>query len=70
MKSNIRDISSPLDFINSFTGKQYHNKLTGERDFGSIAEDIEQICPSSTSHYKVSGVDIGVKYMNLIIISK
>ena len=33
IKSNIRDIYSPLDLINSFTGKHYHNKLTGEKDF-------------------------------------
>ena len=44
-KSNIRDTYSPLDLINSFTGKHYHNKLTGEKDFGLIAEDIEKLCP-------------------------
>ena len=65
VKSNIRDIYSPLDLINSFTGKHYHNKLTGEKDFGLIAEDIEKLCPCLTSRYEDSGVDIGVKYMNL-----
>ena len=65
MKENIRDIYSPLDLINSFTGKHYHNKLTGEKDFGLIAEDIEKLCPCLTSRYNDSGVDIGVKYMNL-----
>ena len=65
IKSNIRDIYSPLDLINSFTGKHYHNKLTGEKDFGLIAEDIEKLCPCLTSRYQDSGVDIGVKYMNL-----
>jgi len=39
--------------------------LTGQKDFGLIAEDVEQICPCLTSRYEDSGVDIGVKYMNL-----
>ena len=29
------------------------------------AEDIEKLCPCLTSRYQDSGVDIGVKYMNL-----
>ena len=45
--------------------KHYHNKLTGDKDFGLIAEDIEKLCPCLTSRYQDSGVDIGVKYMNL-----
>ena len=39
--------------------------MTGEKDFGLIAEDIEKLCPCLTSRYEDSGVDIGVKYMNL-----
>ena len=39
--------------------------MTGEKDFGLIAEDIENLCPCLTSRYEDSGVDIGVKYMNL-----
>ena len=65
IKEKVRDIYSPLDLINSFTGKHYHNKLTGEKDFGLIAEDVEKLCPCLTSRYNDSGVDIGVKYMNL-----
>ena len=65
IKSNVRDIYDPLDLINKFEGKHYHNLLTGQKDFGLIAEDIEQICPCLTSRYNDSGVDIGVKYMNL-----
>jgi hypothetical protein len=34
IKTNIRDIYSPVDLINSFNGKHYHNTLTGEKDFG------------------------------------
>ena len=48
MKENIRDIYSPLDWINSFTDKHCHNKLTGEKDFDVIAEDIEKLCPCLT----------------------
>jgi hypothetical protein len=65
IKSNIREIYSPLDLINSFTEKHYHNTLTGEKDFGLIAEDIKKLCPCLTSRYEDSGVEIGVKYMNL-----
>jgi hypothetical protein len=36
-----------------------------EKDFGLIAEDIEKLCPCLTSRYEDSGVEIGVKYMNL-----
>ena len=39
--------------------------MTGEKDFGLIAEDIEKLCPCLTSRYEDSGVKIGVKYMNL-----
>ena len=65
IKTNIRDIYSPLDLIDSFSGKHYHNKLTGEKDFGLIAEEVEKLCPCLTSRYDDKGVDIGVKYMNL-----
>ena len=56
---------APLDLINKLNGKHYHNLLTGQKDFGLIAEDIEQICPCLTTRYNDGGVDIGVKYMNL-----
>jgi len=65
IKEKVRDIYDPLDLINKFQGKHYHNTLTGQKDFGLIAEDVEQICPCLTARYKDSGVDIGVKYMNL-----
>jgi hypothetical protein len=65
IKEKVRDIYEPLDLINKFEGKHYHNKLTGEKDFGLIAEDIEKICPCLTSRYDDTGVEIGVKYMNL-----
>jgi hypothetical protein len=65
IKEKVRDIYDPLDLINKFEGKHYHNKLTGQKDFGLIAEDIEQICPCLTSRYDDTGVEIGVKYMNL-----
>ena len=65
IKSNIRDIYDPLDLISKFEGKHYHNKLTCEKDFGLIAEDIEKICPCLTSRNEDSGVEIGIKYMNL-----
>ncbi len=65
IKEKVRDIYDPLDLISKFQGKHYHNILTKEKDFGLIAEDIEQICPCLTSRYQDSGVDIGIKYMNL-----
>jgi len=65
IKEKIRDIYDPLKLIDSFSGKHYHNKLTGEKDFGLIAEDVERLCPCLTSRYGDKEVDIGVKYMNL-----
>ncbi len=65
IKEKVRDIYDPLDLINKFQGKHYHNLWTKQKDFGLIAEDIEQICPCLTQRYEDSGVDIGVKYMNL-----
>jgi hypothetical protein len=65
IKEKIRDIYDPLELIDSFSGKHYYNKLTGEKDFGLIAEDVERLCPCLTSRYGDKEVDIGVKYMNL-----
>ncbi len=65
IKEKIREIYDPLDLICKFEGKHYHNLLSGQKDFGLIAEDIEQICPCLTQRYDDTGVDIGVKYMNL-----
>jgi hypothetical protein len=68
IKENIRDIYDPLELINSFTGKHYYNKLTGEKDFGLIAEEIEKLCPCLTTRYGDKDADIGIKYMNLTAI--
>jgi hypothetical protein len=66
IKEKIRDIYDPSsELIDSFSGKHYYNKLTGEKDFGLIAEDVEKLCPCLITRYGDKEVDIGVKYMNL-----
>ena len=65
IKEKVREIYDPLELINQIEGKHYHNKLTGEKDFGLIAEEIEKICPCLISRYGDKEEDIGVKYMNL-----
>ena len=65
IKTNLRDIYDPLDLIEKFQGKHYFNLKTNQKDFGLVAEDVEQICPCLTSRTEDTGVGIGIKYMNL-----
>jgi hypothetical protein len=65
IKTNLRDIYDPLDLIEKFQGKHYFNLKTNQKDFGLVAEDVEQICPCLTSRTEDTGVEIGIKYMNL-----
>jgi hypothetical protein len=65
IKTNIRDTYDPLDLIENFQGKHYFNLKTNQKDFGLVAEDVEQIYPCLTSRAEDTGVKIGIKYMIL-----
>lgn len=63
LKDNIITITKPLDVIGKLQPKEFTWKSTGNKSYGLIAQDVEQVLPSIVAEqngYK------GINYINII----
>lgn len=60
-KTNVQDFTAGLDVINRLRPVTYDWKLSGERDLGFIAEEVNQIEPLLTVYNEQGNIQ-GVKY--------
>jgi hypothetical protein len=65
LKSQVNDIQDPLAIVDQLKGREFNWKQSGERDFGFIAQEVEEIAPELVMTDRQTDLK-SLKYASLI----